>query len=84
MQRLARFEQYQFLGDKRTQVVHDIDHAPEEHTDAIADIVDAEAFTCFGPDTLAEARNRCYRLCHTCRRARQHAGVDDEAAGAAA
>lgn len=84
MQRLARFEQYQFLGDKRTQVVHDIDHAPEEHADVIADIVEAEAFTCFGPDTLAEARNRCYRLCHTCRRARQDAGVDDEGAGAAA
>jgi hypothetical protein len=84
MQRLARFEQYQFLGDKRTQVVHDIDHAPEEHADAIADIVEAEAYTCFGPDTLAEARNRCYRLCRTCRRARQDAGVNDEAAGAAA
>jgi hypothetical protein len=84
MERLGRFEEYQFLGDKRSQVVHDVDNAPDDHADAIADIVRAEAFTCFGPDTLAEARNRCYRLCHTCRRAREAAGVEDDAASAAA
>jgi hypothetical protein len=84
MQRLSRFEHYRFLGDKRRQVIHDIDLVPDDHTDAITDIVQAEAFTCFGPDTLAEAHNRGYRLCRTCRRARQVAGVDDEAASAAA
>ncbi|MGH9192899.1 MAG: hypothetical protein ACRDZ0_10580 [Acidimicrobiales bacterium] len=83
MERLARFENYRFLGDKRTQVVHDVDHVPEDHEDAIAELVEAEAFTCFGPDTLPEARNRCYRLCRRCRRARQAAGVG-EAAGVAA
>jgi hypothetical protein len=84
MERLGRFEHYRFLGDKRRQVVHDIDHVPDEHAGAVAELVDAEAFICFGPDTLAEARNRCYRLCRTCRHARQAAGVDDEAASAAA
>lgn len=84
MQRLARFENYQFLGDKRRQVVHDIDHVPEDHEGAIAELVAAEAFTCFGPDTLPEAHNRGYRLCRTCRRARQAAGVDDDARSTAA
>jgi len=84
MERLGRFEHYRFLGDRRRQVVHDIDHVPDDHADAIAELVQAEAFTCFGPDALAEARNRGYRLCRTCRRARQVAGVDDEAASTAA
>ncbi|MGH9288462.1 MAG: hypothetical protein ACRD0V_09280 [Acidimicrobiales bacterium] len=84
MQRLSRFEHYRYLGDKRRQVVHDVDHVTDDHADTIAELVEAEAFTCFGPDTLPEARNRCYRLCRTCRRARQAAGVDDGAASAAA
>ncbi len=75
MERLGRFEHNRFVGDKRTQVVHDVDHATDD--DAIADLVAAEAFTCFGPDTLAEARNRGYRLCRSCRRARRAAGVDE-------
>jgi hypothetical protein len=84
MERLARFEHHRFVGDKRTQVVHDIDHVPDDHASAIAELLEAEAFTCFGPDTLAEARNRGYRLCRQCRRARRSAGVEDEAAGTAA
>ncbi|MGH9230298.1 MAG: hypothetical protein ACRD07_16510 [Acidimicrobiales bacterium] len=84
MDRLGRFEHYEFLGDRRSQVVHDIDHVPDDHADAVAELVEAEAFTCFGPDTLAEARNRGYRLCRTCRRTRQAAGVDDEVASVAA
>jgi hypothetical protein len=83
MQRLGRFEHSQFVGDKRTQVVHDIDNASEAHAPAIADLVEAEAFTCFGPDTMAEARNRGYRLCRVCRRARRAAGLDEAAADAA-
>jgi hypothetical protein len=43
-------------------------------------MVAAESFLAFGPDTLAEARNRGYRLCRSCRRARKAAGVDDDAA----
>jgi hypothetical protein len=75
MERLRQFEHNRFVGDKRTQRVHDIDSAVDE--DAIADMVAAETFASFGPDTLPEARNRGYRLCRSCRRARQAAGVDD-------
>jgi hypothetical protein len=64
MERLARFEEHRYVGDKRTQVVHDVDSCTEpEH---VEETVAAEAFICFGPDTLAEARNRGYRLCRTC------------------
>ena len=60
MQRPVRFEHTRYLGDKRTQLVYDVD----EWTDAavIDEVVAAETGTCFGPDTLAEARNRGYRL----------------------
>ncbi|HKE73726.1 MAG TPA: hypothetical protein VKB57_08950 [Acidimicrobiales bacterium] len=75
MDRLRGFEEHRFVGDKRTQRVHDIDHAVDE--DAVADMVRAESFLAFGPDTLPEARNRGYRLCRSCAAARSAAGVDD-------
>ena len=58
MDRPSRFEHTRFLGDKRTQLVYDLD----EWTDPtiIDDIVDSEVGICFAPDTLAEARNRGY------------------------
>ena len=43
-------------------------------------MVKAESFLAFGPDTLPEARNRGYRLCRSCRGAREAAGVDGDAA----
>ncbi len=60
MERPTRFEHTRFLGDKRTQLVYDLD----EWTDAaiIDDIVNSQSGLSFGPDTLAEARNRGYRL----------------------
>lgn len=60
MERPSRFEHTRFLGDKRTQLVYDLD----SWTDAavIDEIVDSDAGLCFGPDTLAEARNRGYTL----------------------
>ena len=60
MQRPTRFEHSRYLGDKRTQLVYDLDEweAPE----VIDEIVTAEVATVFGPDTLAEARNRGYTL----------------------
>ncbi|MEO6653675.1 MAG: hypothetical protein ABIP17_13565 [Ilumatobacteraceae bacterium] len=60
MDRPSRFEHARFLGDKRTQLVYDID----EWTDAAAvhEFVDAGVGIMFGPDTLAEARNRGYTL----------------------
>jgi hypothetical protein len=52
------------MGDKRKQVVHDLDNA----TDAcdIDGIVAAETYLAFGPDTLVEARNRTYKPCKAC------------------
>jgi hypothetical protein len=60
VQRPGRFEHTRFLGDKRSQLVYDVDAC----TDAaiIDDIVASNSGICFGPDTLAEARNRGYRL----------------------
>ena len=53
-----RFEHARWLGDKRTQLVYEIESAPQEDID---DIVAAEAGQTFGPDTLVEARNRGYK-----------------------
>jgi hypothetical protein len=60
-ERPTRFEHYQWLGDKRTQVVHDVDACDQATID---DIVANGVGLAFGPDTLPEARNRGYRL-HT-------------------
>ena len=64
MDRPTRFEHNRYVGDKRTQIVHDVDActAPE----AIAELMSAETVLCFGPDALPEARNRGYRLCRGC------------------
>ena len=60
MERPARFEHSRYLGDKRTQLVYDLDSWND--ATVIDDIVVAEVGTVFGPDTLAEARNRGYTL----------------------
>ena len=60
MQRPVRFEHHRFVGDKRTQVVYDLDEWDDPAV--IDELLLAETFICFGPDTLAEARNRGYRL----------------------
>jgi hypothetical protein len=63
MTRPARFEDHQFLGDKRSQMVYDLDRVDEAGlADAITELMASERFAAFGPDTLAEARNRGYRL----------------------
>ncbi len=59
MERPTRFEHTRFLGDKRTQVVHDLDG--EVDTAVIDELMVSEQYASFGPDTLAEARNRGYR-----------------------
>lgn len=76
MERPTRFEHTRYLGDKRTQVVYDLDHTDEAVESAVADLMQAETYVCFGPDTLPEARNRGYRLARSSRRARQAAGVE--------
>ena len=60
MERPSKFEHTRFLGDKRTQLVYDVDGW--EDTTVIDEIVAAETGLCFGPDTLVEARNRGYTL----------------------
>jgi hypothetical protein len=60
MKRPVKFEHTRFLGDKRTQLVYDIDDWDDEAI--INEIVDEGVGLCFGPDTLAEARNRGYTL----------------------
>lgn len=62
MQRPSRFEHARFLGDKRTQLVYDLDGVAEDDAAMIHEIVDAGVGIQFGPDTLAEARNRGYTL----------------------
>ena len=61
--RPTRFEHFQYLGDKRNQVVYDLDLADgnDDVSAAIDELLASEQFAAFGPDTLAEARNRGYR-----------------------
>ena len=60
MERPLKFEHTRFLGDKRTQLVYDVDSWQD--AGIIEEIVAAETGLCFGPDSLAEARNRGYSL----------------------
>ncbi len=60
MERPSKFEHFRYLGDKRTQLVYDLDEW--EDPAPIDDIVANEVGLVFGPDTLAEANNRGYRL----------------------
>lgn len=64
MARPTRFEHFRWLGDKRSQRVHDLDATVDAC--AIDELMKAETFLGFGPDTLAEARNRSYRACRHC------------------
>jgi hypothetical protein len=61
MSRPTRFEEHRYLGDKRKQVVYDLDSDDAEVRDAVAELLESEQFAAFAPDTLAEARNRGYR-----------------------
>jgi hypothetical protein len=60
--RPSRFENFRYLGDKRTQVVYDLDLVDAAELQPVIDeLMASEAFAAFAPDTLAEARNRGYR-----------------------
>ena len=63
MDRPSGFSEYRFLGDRRTQEVYDLDEVVDEDLMAVVldELVESEAYTCFAPDSLAEARNRGYR-----------------------
>lgn len=61
--RPTRFEEFQYLGDKRTQIVYDLDAVDDDEVMAtITQCVAEGKAIAFGPDSLAEARNRGYRL----------------------
>jgi len=59
--RPSRFEAFRFLGDKRSQVVYDLDDDSPAVKAAVEELMQSEQFAAFCPDTLAEARNRGYR-----------------------
>jgi hypothetical protein len=67
MSRPKQFEHHRYVGDKRVQRVHDLDGITPEC--GLEDLLAAETFVCFGPDTLVEASNRCYKPCRHCVRA---------------
>ncbi len=60
MEHHPKFEHSRFVGDKRTQLVYDLDSWDDPAV--INDIVEHGVGLSFGPDTLAEARNRGYTL----------------------
>lgn len=62
--RPTRFEHYQHVGDKRSQIVHDLDNI----TDAcdLDELMASEQFLAISPDTVPEARNRGYKPCRHC------------------
>lgn len=60
METLREFPDHRFIGDKRTQIVYDLQS--EVNQTVLAELAESEEFICFAPDTLSEARNRGYRL----------------------
>ena len=62
---------HRYIGDKRTGAVYDLDMVPEDDSPAVRgqasravidELVASGRYLCFAPDTLAEARNRGFRL----------------------
>lgn len=69
VERPREFEHQRFVGDKRCQIVYDLDQLHDDrHGEVIAELMAAATYLSFGPDTLAEARNRGYRLSGLCDR----------------
>ena len=62
--RPTRFEHNQYVGDKRTRLVHDLDAATADC--AIDELMASEQFAAFGPDSIPEARNRGYKPHRPC------------------
>jgi hypothetical protein len=59
----VKFEHYRYVGDKRNQVVYDLDlYDSDPAVKALVDeLMESEQFLGISPQTLAEARNRNYR-----------------------
>jgi hypothetical protein len=60
VKRPARFEHHRYVGDKRTQLVYDLDDWDDDAV--VNEFVDLGVGAGFAPDTLSEARNRGYAL----------------------
>ncbi len=60
MSRPGKFEEFRYLGDKRTQWYFDLDD-PDLNPGVVNELIESEQFAAFSPDTPAEARNRGYR-----------------------
>ena len=65
MPRLKRFEEHRYVGTRADMRVYDCDDADQfaelsERVEA-DDLVTALGLQSFGPDTLAEARNRGFK-----------------------
>jgi hypothetical protein len=81
MPKPVRFEHFRFLGDKRTLTVYDldlIDTDPDVQA-AVDDLMASQRFLAFGPDTLAEARNRGYKPHRSITRAQDAASAAGDA-----
>lgn len=65
MSRLSRFEDYRFIGTKDTMRVYDSDDEAQfaalEKRVTEDDLVGRLLVQSFAPDTLTEARNRCFK-----------------------
>ena len=59
MDRPKKYAEHRFIGDKRSQVLYDLD--ADLDPALISELVESEQVTTFGPDTRAEARNRGYK-----------------------
>lgn len=64
MSRPVRFEHYRYVGDKRSQIVHDLDNSTDAC--AIDELMQSEQFLAIAPESIAEARNRGYKPCRHC------------------
>ena len=64
MSRPLRFEHFQYVGDKRSQIVHDLDNTTEACE--IDELMASEQFSAISPGTIPEARNRGYKPCRHC------------------
>ena len=60
MSRPLKYEEFRYVGDKRTQRYYDLDDSATDGN-AVDELMASEQFTCFAPDTPVEARNRGYR-----------------------
>lgn len=62
MARIRRFESNRFVGTRDAMIVYDSDDPDQfamlEARMEVGDLVDEKRLQAFGPDTLAEARNR--------------------------